>query len=78
MNYSIKDNTSFFSSLVHPNEVSFKNGPNNLTIKLNSVDNDPIILYSNDSFSVEGLVVSDILVTASGISNLTLFSMGWK
>ena len=76
--YSIKDNTSFFSNLSSPYEVLLRNGAGDLIVKFNSDLNDPIKLSAYDFFSVTGLTVKYIFVTSSGVaSDLSIFSMGW-
>ena len=80
VDYSLKDNSTLFNTVTGPIQTWVRNGESDISFKFNSVDNDSIPLLANSDWWVDGFVVTDILVTVSGVSDATMnvYTLGWR
>jgi hypothetical protein len=79
-NYSLKEHTDLFDTVTGPIQILIRNGAESITVRFNSVDNDPIPLLGDVDWGVDGLIVMDIFVTVSGSSDATMniYTQGWR
>jgi hypothetical protein len=79
VDYNVKDNSSLFTRVSVPTGVKLRNGSSPLTIKFNASTNDPVRLAADEDFEFNGLVVTNMYVTNSGVSATTVdvFTTGW-
>jgi hypothetical protein len=78
--YSLKDNSTLFSIVTTPNEFIIRNRDEDISVKLNSIDNDLIYIGVDSDFGLQNIIVSDIFVdtVASGVSIFDVVTLGWK
>jgi hypothetical protein len=78
--YSLKDNSTLFDTVVSPVEILIRNGSSAVTVKFNDSANDSIPISGDDAFGVQNLIVTDILVTTtvSGLTSLSVYTQGWR
>lgn len=78
--YSLKTNTTLFDTVTGPVQLLIRNGSQNIAFKFNSSSNDSIPLASNSDWGVDGLAITDIFVTVSGVSSASfnVYTQGWR
>jgi len=77
VDYDVSD-SGLFNKLEFAYEILIRNGAGDISVKFNSVDNDPVPILANDNFGVSGYLISSIYVTASGGGDVEVYTMGWK
>lgn len=76
--WSVRENTSAFDHMQSANDVLIRVSDAPVSLKFNSIENDPILLVDGDYFNTANLTIRDIYVTCSGTATVKVFLMGWR
>jgi hypothetical protein len=75
--YSLKENSFLFNKVRWARELVIRNSAP-VTVKFNSVDNDPIDLFTNEGINMSGMPVGDIIIGAGDGAIIRIWIVGWN
>jgi hypothetical protein len=78
--YSLKENTDLFNAVTSPLQFLIRNGSEDISIRLNTIGSDSIPISGAAEFGLDSIIVTDMFVTVSGVSNATfnVITLGWQ